>query len=114
MPGWVTEADLDFYANEFLRSGFRGPLNWYRNIDRNWEQTAPWANTKISVPAFYMIGERDPVMTFRGMNRLIPNLELYVPRLREKQVLPECGHWIQRERSEEVNATLIRFLASLS
>lgn len=56
-----------------------------------------------------MIGDRDPVMTFRGMDRLIPNLELYVPGLREKHVLLGCGHWIQRERSEEVYAALIRF-----
>ena len=113
LPGWVTETDIDFYAGEFLHSGFRGPLNWYRNIDRNWEQMAPWNDAKIQVPALYMIGDRDPVMTFRGMNRLIPNLEHYVPGLREKHVLPGCGHWIQRERSDEVNAVLLRFLASL-
>src|SRR5947209_4594352 len=32
LPGWLTEADLDFYAAEFRRTGFRGGLNWYRNI----------------------------------------------------------------------------------
>ena len=113
LPAWVTEADIDFYAGEFKRSGFRGPLNWYRNIDRNWEQCAPWAGAKITVPAMFMIGDRDPVMTFRGMDRLVPNLQLFVPDLREKHVLAGCGHWIQRERPHEVNAALLRFLASL-
>ncbi len=37
LPAWLTDADLDFYAGEFTRTGFRGGLNWYRNIDRNWE-----------------------------------------------------------------------------
>ena len=41
LPAWLTEADVDFYAGEFARTGFRGGLNWYRNIDRNWELMAP-------------------------------------------------------------------------
>src|SRR5215472_4833243 len=43
LPSWITEADVDFYAAEFTRTGFRGGLNWYRNIDRNWELLAPFA-----------------------------------------------------------------------
>jgi pimeloyl-ACP methyl ester carboxylesterase len=31
LPGWLSEADIDFYAGEFARTGFRGGLNWYRN-----------------------------------------------------------------------------------
>ncbi|MGA8650184.1 MAG: alpha/beta hydrolase, partial [Xanthobacteraceae bacterium] len=37
LPVWLSEADLEFYVGEFARTGFRGGLNWYRNIDRNWE-----------------------------------------------------------------------------
>ena len=114
LPAWVSEQDLDFYAGEFQRSGFRGPLNWYRNMDRNWEQGAPWAGAKISVPALYIFGEHDMVRTFRGVDRLIPNLEMFVPHLREKLVVPSAGHWLQRERPNEVNAALLRFLASLA
>ena len=40
MPAWLTEADLDVYASEFEHSGFRGPLNRYRNVDRDWEDLA--------------------------------------------------------------------------
>ena len=42
LPSWLTEGDVDFYAGEFARAGFRGGLNWYRNIDRNWELLAPF------------------------------------------------------------------------
>jgi len=28
LPAWLTEADVDFYTEEFKRTGFRGALNW--------------------------------------------------------------------------------------
>src|SRR5580692_10114094 len=43
LPAWVTESDIDVYAAEFTRSGFRGPVAWWRNIDRSWELMAPFA-----------------------------------------------------------------------
>ncbi len=114
LPPWVTEADIDFYAAEFARSGFRGPLNWYRNIDRNWELMAPWAGARITQPAAYIVGARDMLLTFRGMDKLVPNLEMFVPGLREKLIVTNAGHWIQRQCPDIVNAALLRFLASLS
>ena len=59
---WLTEADIDFYAGEFARTGFRGGLNWYRNIDRNWELMAPFAGLRVTVPALYVAGDRDLVV----------------------------------------------------
>ena len=41
------------YAKAFARHGFTGPLNWYRNIERNWELTAPWPDARIAPPALY-------------------------------------------------------------
>ncbi|WP_088346058.1 MULTISPECIES: alpha/beta hydrolase [Rhodomicrobium] len=113
LPAWLSEADLDFYAAEFARTGFRGGLNWYRNIDRSWELLAPFAGAKVSVPALYITGERDLVVQFRGMDRLIPNLKLFVPQLRETIMLPGCGHWTQQERPAEVNAAMLEFLRGL-
>jgi hypothetical protein len=51
-PTWITQADVDFYANEFRRAGFRGGLNWYRNIDKNWELLAPWIAQRSRFPRF--------------------------------------------------------------
>ncbi len=114
LPAWLGEADLDVYAGEFARTGFRGGLNWYRNIDRNWELLAPFAGAKVSVPALYMAGDRDLVMRFRGMDRLIPNLQSFVPALWKTIILPGCGHWTQQERPAEVNAAMLEFLLQLS
>jgi pimeloyl-ACP methyl ester carboxylesterase len=113
LPGWLTEADIAFYVREFTRTGFTGGLNWYRNIDRNWEILAPFAGAKVTVPALYVAGERDLVLAFPGAKELIANLPTFVPHLRRTIVLPGCGHWTQQERAHEVNAAMLDFLRGL-
>ena len=90
LPSWLDEADIDFYTGEFERTGFRGGLNWYRNIDASWELLAPYAGAKVVVPALYVAGDRDLVVTFRGMDQLIPALAQHVPNLRRTIMLPGC------------------------
>ena len=113
LPAWLSETDIDFYAAEFERSGFRGPLNYYRNIDRNWELMAAFAGMPVTAPALYVAGDRDMVVSFPGTDQLLANLKQYVPALRDIQMLPGCGHWTQQERPSEVNATIIDFVRSL-
>jgi pimeloyl-ACP methyl ester carboxylesterase len=113
LPPWLSEADIAYYAGEFARAGFRGGLNWYRNIDRSWELMAPFAGLQVKVPALYVAGDRDLVVAFPGMDKLIPNLAMFVPNLRKTIMLPGCGHWTQQERAPEVNAAMIDFLRSL-
>ena len=113
LPAWLSEADIDFYAGEFKRSGFRGGLNYYRNIDRNWELTAAFADVKVTVPALYVAGDRDMVVSFPGTDQLLANLKQFVPALRNIQMLPGCGHWTQQERPGEVSAAIIDFVRGL-
>ena len=90
LPPWLTETDLDLYAGEFASAGFRRGLNWYRNIDRNWELLAPFAGAPVTVPALFMAGDRDLVVAFRGMDQLLPNLKTFVPALQKTVMLPGC------------------------
>lgn len=113
LPAWLHEADIDVFAEQFRRTGFRGGLNWYRNIDRNWELLAPWAGAQVTVPALYVAGDRDLVVAFQGMDQLLPQLRRYIPQLRDIVMLPGCGHWTQQERPAEVNAAMLTFLQSL-
>jgi pimeloyl-ACP methyl ester carboxylesterase len=113
LPSWLSEADLDTYAGQFTRSGFRGGLNWYRNIDRNWELLAPYAGAAITVPALYMAGDLDLVVAFPRMKEVIADLKRFVPELRGSVMLPGCGHWTQQERANEVNSGIIEFLRGL-
>ena len=67
----------------------------------------------MTVPALYMAGDRDLVVAFPGMDRVIANLASDVPQLRGKIILPGCGHWTQQERASDVNAAIIDFLREL-
>ena len=79
LPAWLSEADIDFYAGEFRRSGFRGPLNYYRNIDRNWELMAAFADVKVTVPALFVAGDHDMVMAAPpGIDQHLANLRQFV------------------------------------
>ena len=113
MLSWLKEADLDFFAGEFSRTGFRGGLNWYRNINRNWELLAPFARARVTVPALYVAGDRDVVMRVPGMEKVLASLKENVPLLRKTILLPGCGHWTQQERPGEVNAAMLEFLGTL-
>ena len=113
LPHWLTEGDADFYIGEFERTGFQGALNWYRNIDRNWELLAPMAGARVTVPALYIAGDRDLVLAFRGMDQVIANLPKFVPQLRGTVLLPGCGHWTQQERADEVTEAIVNFVRRL-
>ena len=113
LPPWLTAADLDFYVGEFTRTGFRGGLNWYRNIFHNWEILSPFVGAKVAVPALYVAGDRDLVLAFPGAKETVENLARTVPQLRDTIMLPGCGHWTQQERPEAVNTAMIGFLKAL-
>jgi pimeloyl-ACP methyl ester carboxylesterase len=110
LPGWLTEADIATYAAEFEQTGFSGPLNWYRNLDRNWELTAAWHRAPVRPPALYIAGDRDPVVAGPGAQRAIAAMATFVPDLRDTLWLPGCGHWTQQERSQQVNDAMLAFL----
>jgi pimeloyl-ACP methyl ester carboxylesterase len=111
LPAWVAESDIDVYVDEFKRSGFRGPLGWYRNVDRSWELLAPFASATVTVPALYMAGDRDFVAAV--FSQFIATQSAMVPKLRPAIMLPGCGHWTEQERAPEVSSAMIDFLRSL-
>jgi pimeloyl-ACP methyl ester carboxylesterase len=113
LPLWCSETDVEVVATEFARTGFTGGLNYYRNIDRNWELLAPFVGAKIVVPALYMVGQYDITLAFEGIGQLIEKLPNIVPRLSQTITLPNCGHWTQQEQPETVNAALLQFLHAL-
>ncbi|HEY5210353.1 MAG TPA: alpha/beta hydrolase [Stellaceae bacterium] len=111
LPAWLTEADLDFYAGEFTRAGFRGGINWYRNLDRNWKMTAFQDGAKVTQPAVFIAGEKDAVLTITG--DAVKNQATTMPRLTGTHLIPGAGHWVQQEQPDAVNALLVEFLRGL-
>jgi pimeloyl-ACP methyl ester carboxylesterase len=110
LPDWVTESDIDVYVAEFTRSGFHGPLSWYRNVDRSWELLAPLAGAAVTIPALYIAGERDVIDV---NSQFIAKQSAMVPKLRPAVMLAGCGHWTEQERAPQVSAAMIDFLRSL-
>jgi pimeloyl-ACP methyl ester carboxylesterase len=109
-PHFLTDEELDVYVEAFERTGFRGGLAYYRNLDRNWEETADVAERRIEQPALFLTGERDPVRSFTPAAAM----QGWVTDLREEIVVPEAGHWVQQESPEPVNEALLRFLRDVA
>ena len=72
-PNWLTEEDLNFYIKEFKNSGFRGPINRYRN-----QGILPWHLHPMSafsgtfaINDAGMLSFKDPVQ-FRMFESTIP------------------------------------------
>jgi pimeloyl-ACP methyl ester carboxylesterase len=110
-PVWLGEEHLDALTAAFAGTGFRGGLSWYRNMDRNWELSAPFAGLVIRQPSLFMMGEADPSLPLG--RAAIDALPQTLPGLRRSLILPGAGHWIGEERPDEVNAALLGFLEEL-
>jgi pimeloyl-ACP methyl ester carboxylesterase len=111
LPAWLTESDLQIYAEAFAKSGFRSPLNYYRNMDRNFELMAAFKGLKVTVPALFLVGEKH--LGYRGMTRMISDMPNLVPLLQNSVVVPNTGHWVQEESPESVNSAIISFAKTL-
>ncbi|WP_233888524.1 alpha/beta fold hydrolase [Paraburkholderia flagellata] len=108
-PAWLSEADLQYFVGRFERSGFRGPINWDRNIDRNWALTSFLDGARIVQPTLFLAGEFDGVVKMAAKD--YDALESNVPNLWKKHLIPKAGHWVQQERPNEVNEVILNFLA---
>jgi pimeloyl-ACP methyl ester carboxylesterase len=109
VPEWLSEQELDVYVEAFERTGFTGGLNWYRNIDRNWELTGAVADRRVEQPAMFLTGALDPVRSFMPSEAM----RGWVSDLRAEVVVPEAGHWVQQQAPAAVNDALLGFLAEL-
>jgi pimeloyl-ACP methyl ester carboxylesterase len=109
LPEWVSADEFERYIEAFTETGFTGPLNWYRNFDRNWALTEHTPAPTITAPTLFLAGSADPVLGFTPRDRVRD-----VATGDYREVLIEgVGHWLQQERPEEVNALLLDFLAGL-
>jgi len=96
----MSDEELDVFVDAFGKGGFTGPINWYRNITRNWETSADLPQ-RINVPCAMIYGAYDIVPQGRDVSQYVPNLE---------SITLECGHWIQQEEPEKVNVFLLDWL----
>ncbi|MGH9276001.1 MAG: alpha/beta fold hydrolase [Acidimicrobiales bacterium] len=109
LPGWLSQDELDHYIAEFTRTGFTGGINWYRNMDRNWETTTQLEGAKVTMPSAFITGADDPV----GVMTPAAVMDGWLEDHRGNTTVAGAGHWVQQEAPDEVNAALLTFLSSL-
>jgi pimeloyl-ACP methyl ester carboxylesterase len=109
LPPWLSQEELDHYIEVFSKTGFTGGINWYRNMDRNWETTPQLDGVHVTMPSAFITGSADPV------NLMTPAavMEGHVLDHRGNTIIEGAGHWVQQEAPDEVNAALLAFLGSL-
>ncbi|XP_062979809.1 bifunctional epoxide hydrolase 2 [Elgaria multicarinata webbii] len=101
----LPEPVLQYYVQQYRKSGFRGPLNWYRNLQANWNWDASARGRKIRVPALMVTAGKDKVL-HPGMSKY---MEESIPHLSRGHI-EDCGHFTQMERPAAVNKILIEWL----
>ncbi len=112
LPDWLQQADLDYVVGQFKRSGFRGGINYYRNLHRNWEITAD-LDPIVKVPTLFIAGEKDMVIAHASAEQLQSAIARVVPDLRGVELFPGIGHWVQQEAPTQTNNAMEKFLTSL-
>lgn len=112
-PAWLTQADEDVYVEAFTASGFRGPLNRYRNAHADFAFLSRFAGQTVDQPSLFIGGSRDLVLKMTPGLDWQAVLRSQLTDLRGLHVLDGCGHWTQQERPSDVNALLLAWLATL-
>jgi len=110
---WLSREDLAEYVKDFTASGFRGGLNWYRNLQRNWELMSPFTGAPIPQLSLFIAGTRDGVIRMPGMRVKVDEMRPLLPGLRDSVLIDGAGHWVQQEAPAQVNALLLEFLKGL-
>lgn len=99
------DEDLQAFAGAMAQPGaLRSMIHWYRAAFRY----PPAQRVRpIESPTLLIWGVKDialGVELTRGLEKWVPHLSL--------RYIQDCGHWVQNEASEEVNAALRAFLAT--
>jgi len=112
-PAWLSDADIDYFVHEFEGSGFRGPINRYRNWHRDHAFMAGRPDYIIRQPSLFIAGERDPVLRMVPGADLVTAMKPNLSDLRGVHIIPKAGHWTQQEAPDETTGYLIDWLATL-
>lgn len=106
---WLSHYDIAYYTMQFVRSGFSGPLNRYRNFQRDSKFLKNINRSTIRQPSLFVHGDKDMV------NHMYPDgpisaITPYVSDHHQSETLANCGHWTQQEQPDKVNHLIISWL----
>ena len=106
----VSEADLSSYVSALERNGFAGPASWYLNDGVNAEYAKMAQNGGyLDLPVLFLNARYDYVCE-NTHSRLAEPMRTYCRQLTEETI--RAGHWLAQEQPGEVNAALVKWLAT--
>ena len=117
---WLPDNELRVYSAEYRRTGFQGGLQWYRSVASVSSIFGGGINADLQVfagrtidqPSLFIAGAQD-----WGIHQRPGALERMDGQactdLRGLHLLDGAGHWVQQEKSAEVNRLVLDFLGSL-
>ena len=106
----VTEEDLRIYASALERNGFFGPSAWYMNhpVNTAYAETAH-NDGYLDMPVLFLTAQYDFVCECVH-SRLAEPMRTYCRNLSEETI--RSGHWMAQEKPTEVNAAVVKWLAT--
>jgi pimeloyl-ACP methyl ester carboxylesterase len=97
------ERDIEEYVDiYYYKGGLKGGFNWYKARVKT--RYGDWLGGRVLVPTLVLWSDRDPVFPLEWSDRVqeyFPNSEL--------RIISECGHFIPREKPEEVVRYIKKF-----
>ncbi|KAI9196579.1 hypothetical protein LWI28_025134 [Acer negundo] len=105
LPSWLPKEEFNYYCTKYEKKGFTSGINYYRNIDKNWELTAPWTGSQIKVPVKFIVGDQDLTYNSPGTKDYINKggFKKNVPFLQEVVVMEGVAHFLNQEKPDEIN-----------
>lgn len=106
---WLPDHHLDVFAEEYVRTGFQGGLNWYRAADLGRDEMAAFHGRSIDQPSMFIAGAAD-----WGVHQTAGLLDRMQRRacsdLQGIHLVEGAGHWVQQEQPRVTVELLLGFL----
>ena len=106
----VSEEALSSYVSALERNGFAGPSSWYLNdgVNAAYAKTAQHGGY-LDLPVLFLNARYDYVCE-NTHSRLAEPMRAHCRQLTEATI--RSGHWLAQEKPVEVNAALVKWLAT--
>ena len=111
---WLSVEEMDLYEKEFTRTGFAGPLQWYRAMDVAWRARKEFERQTNPVPYYFIYSEHDPDLEgFHGREPL-QKLGRYHDDVRQVRTVSRAGHLMHLEATEDMHREILACLSDIT